>query len=188
MAKGYKVIGIILAVVIAMAVAAGVVWYAGMRASSETEKATEPEAEPTPTAAEGQAQSGGIMLNDHTTHGIVYFAREQAEADPMLMGKWRNTDNTQWYKVFYDDYDEEEELFWGKEWNEADDVAEEDLRYHGNGWFRWDTYGETLREFATMDSRDVPIAKIYVIDYLSPDSLCYHEDLSPKRVYQFTRP
>ncbi|MBR1878894.1 MAG: hypothetical protein IJ814_07845 [Paludibacteraceae bacterium] len=186
MTKTNKVIGIILAAALAIGAAAGVVWYSGMLASQETEKAAEPEAEP--TVAEGQTRNGETMLNDHATHGAVYFAEEQAEADPMLVGKWRNTDNPQWYKVFYDDYDEEEELFWGKEWNEADDVAEEDLRYHGNGWFRWDTYGETLREFATMDSRDVPIAKIYVIDYLSPDSLSYHEDQSPKQVYQFTRP
>ena len=44
-----------------------------------------------------------------------------------------------------------------------DDVLEEDLMYHGNGWFRWNKSNDTLIEYSTMDFRDVPIAHIYVI-------------------------
>ena len=40
---------------------------------------------------------------------------------------------------------------------------EEDLSYHGNGWFRWEKNKDTLREYATMDFRDVPIAHTFIV-------------------------
>lgn len=87
-------------------------------------------------------------------------------ADPALVGKWQNTINPQWYKVYYDDYDDEG-YYWGKEWNEADDVQEEDLNYHGNGWFRWKKDGKQLIEMHTMDVQDVPIPKIWNVKHLT---------------------
>ena len=180
--KSHKIIGIVLVVAVVIAVAAGAVWYFGNNSSSPAEM------EEADSETGERPMEGEIVTNDNATHGAVYFADEPAEADPMMIGKWRNTHKPGWHKVYYDDYDEEEGLFWGKEWDEEEDVTEEDLRYHGNGWFRWDKRGGTLREFATMDSRDVPIAKIYVIDYISPDSLAYHEDKSPNQVYSFARP
>ena len=93
----------------------------------------------------------------------------------------------QWYKVYYDDYDEEEHLFWGKEWDESDNVEEEDLNYHGNGWFRWEKSDNILREYATMDARDVPIYHGYRIHFSSADSLAYSEIGHKRSLFRFRR-
>lgn len=119
-----------------------------------------------------------------------YAILEVPPADPALVGKWRNTENPQWYKVYYDDYDGEG-YFWGKEWNEADDVQEEDLNYHGNGWFRWRKDSKQLIELHTMDVQDVPIPKIWIVRHLSArvpnDSLVLTESDREKNCYHFSR-
>ena len=84
-------------------------------------------------------------------------------ADPAIVGHWISSDKPGWHKVYYDDYDEKQQLFWGKEWDESDDVMEEDLSYHGNGWFRWTKNKDTLFEYHTMDLTEVPIAHRYKI-------------------------
>lgn len=114
-----------------------------------------------------------------------YAIEEIPRADPLIVGKWQNSENSHWYKVYYDDYDEEEQLFWGKEWNEAEEVFEEDLNYHGNGWFRWEKKGKELHEYATMDARDVPIHRGYIIRLCSADSLVYFEPDYKQVIYRF---
>ena len=91
-------------------------------------------------------------------------------ADPLIVGKWSNVENPQWYKVFCDDYDDDG-VCWGKEWNEADDVQEYDLQYHGNGWFRWKKTDKQLLELHTMDIQDVPIPKVWQFQVVCPDKL-----------------
>lgn len=110
----------------------------------------------------GSAPEGEEIGNEHGTNSIIYFEGEIPPADPLMVGRWKNADNAGWHKVYYDD-DDGEGHYWGKEWDEADDVLEEDLGYHGNGWFRWNKSNDTLIEYSTMDFRDVPIAHIYVI-------------------------
>lgn len=122
-----------------------------------------------------------------STDGAGYAEEDMPHADPMMVGKWRNTDNPHWYKVYYDDYDEDERLFWGKEWDESEDVFEEDLNYHGNSWFRWEKKGKILREYATMDMDDVPIHHAFTIKKGSTDTLIYHELDYKKIVYHFVR-
>ena len=104
----------------------------------------------------------GEMTNEHTTNSIVFFEGEMPPADPLMVGRWANNENQGWHKVYYDD-DDGEGHYWGKEWDETDDVQEEDLNYHGNGWFRWRKSNDTLYEYSTMDFRDVPIAHIYLV-------------------------
>lgn len=128
-----------------------------------------------------------VFSDDYATHDAVVFEEQVPPADPLIVGKWSNADNPQWFKVYYDDFDDDMELYWGKEWNEADDVLETDLRYHGNGWFRWDKRGNTLREFATMDARDVPIAKIYTTQKNTPDSLVYVSTHHKGDIYRFAK-
>ena len=108
-------------------------------------------------------------------------------ADPMIVGRWQNRHNPQWYKVYYDDFDEKEQMFWGKEWNEAEDVMEYDLNYHGNGWFRWNKEGNILREYATMDNRDVPIHRAYKILLSTSDSLVCADNDYKKIIFRFSR-
>lgn len=129
----------------------------------------------------------GLTPIDHPTDGPGFAVMEVPQADPLIVGKWQNMANPKWYKMYFDDFDEDEKLFWGKEWNEAEDVTEEDLKYHGNGWFRWEKKGDVLREYATMDVRDVPIYKAYKILLSTSDSLVYNELDYKKNIYRFSR-
>ena len=104
---------------------------------------------------------GREAVNEHGTNSVIYFDGDVPPADPLMVGHWVCTENPGWHKVYYDDFDEG--YYWGKEWDESEDVQEEDLSYHGNGWFRWEKYQDTLSELSTMDYRDVPIAQRYVI-------------------------
>lgn len=134
------------------------------------------------------------VSNITPTDAVGAVEAEMPHADPAIVGRWVNTDNPQWFKVYLDDFDEEQQLFWGKEWDESDDVFEWDLSYHGNGWFRWKKEGNIIREYATMDARDVPIHRAYVLHTpntrnASPDtdSLVYHDIDYKKRIYRFSR-
>ena len=122
-----------------------------------------------------------------STNSAGYAEFEIPHADSLIVGKWQNTNNPQWFKVYYDDFDEDERLFWGKEWDEKEDVFEEDLNYHGNGWFRWEKRNNSLCEYATMDARDVPIHREYGILLSSTDSLVYHESDHKKIIFHFAR-
>lgn len=103
-----------------------------------------------------------------STDAESFAVLDVPSADSLMVGKWQNTENPKWYKVYYDDPDDDEEgYFWGKEWDEADEVYEEDLLYHGNGWFRWHKENNRLTELHTMDVQDVPIAKIWKVRHLS---------------------
>ena len=159
---------ILILVIAAIAASACIVWFLVSRP-----------AEPEPGVH--------VATNDHATHGAVVFEEGIPSADPMMVGKWQNTANRGWYKVYYDDYDEEEQLYWGKEWDETEDVQEEDLDYHGNGWFRWEKRGDILREYATMSTRDVPIHRGYTIQKLTSDSIIYYETDRRNIVFRFAR-
>ena len=132
-------------------------------------------------------EEGEIITNDHPTHGAVYFEDETPTADPLIVGRWCNSTNPSWHKVYYDDYDEEERLFWGKEWDEHEDVLEEDLDYHGNGWFRWEKKGNKLYEYSTMSLRSVPIRREYALLVSTPDSMIYNEPDHTETVYTFAK-
>jgi hypothetical protein len=121
----------------------------------------QPEEQSTEQEVGEQAQENELE-NEHGTNSIIYFEGDVPPADPLMVGRWTSMANASWHKVYYDD-DDGEGHYWGKEWDEADDVLEEDLSYHGNGWFRWVKSNDTLYEFSTMDFRDVPIAHIYYI-------------------------
>lgn len=122
-----------------------------------------------------------------STDSSGYAVEEIPHADSLIVGKWQNSDNPQWYKVYYDDYDETEQLFWGKEWDESDDIYEEDMNYHGNGWFRWEKKGKMLYEYATMDAKDAIIPQPYTLLYSSYDSLAYCDPAHKKSCFYFSR-
>ena len=121
------------------------------------------------------------------TNRAGYAVEESVHADSLIVGKWQNATNSQWYKVYYDDFDEERQLFWGKEWNEEEEVFEEDLNFHGNGWFRWERKGNILYEYATMDARDVPIHLKYKIQLSTPDTLVYYDTNRANILLHFSR-
>ena len=104
-----------------------------------------------------------------STNDVYYYEDGTPKADPLFVGTWRNAENPLWYKVYLDDYDSDG-FFWGKEWSEDEDVFEEDLTFHGNGWFRWRKEGKTLKELHKMDIGGVEIPKLWRFK-ASPDSL-----------------
>lgn len=124
-------------------------------------------------------------VNTHPTDAGLFFDQSTPPADTLIVGKWSNKDNPKWFKVYYDDYDEEQCLYWGKEWDENEDIFEEDLKYHGNGWFRWKKEDGMLHEFATMDYRDVPIHRGYKIVKSTEDSLSYFEAERKSAILRF---
>lgn len=136
--------------------------------------------------SDGHVQEG-VEENTSKTSSIGYAEFDIPHADSLIVGRWQNTDNPQWYKVYYDDCDDDYRFFWGKEWDESEDVLEEDLNYHGNGWFRWEKDGKIIREYATMDTRDVPIHHAYKILFSSSDSMVYYDADYKQFVYSFVK-
>ena len=112
--------------------------------------------------AQTREKSNSILSTD----GAGFAVEDIPQADPLMVGRWQNTENPLWYKVYLDDYDDEG-FFWGKEWDESEDVREEDLAYHGNGWFLWKTEGDMLTELHTMDVQNAQVPKVWRVHHLS---------------------
>lgn len=128
-----------------------------------------------------------VGVPEEKTDAYDVFQDDVPRADSLIVGKWQNDDNPQWFKVYYDDYDEDG-YFWGKEWDESEDVREVDLNYHGNGWFRWCKNGKKLIEIHLMDAQDVPIPKVWNIHLRSlPDRLILTNSEDDKQCYRFER-
>ena len=128
-----------------------------------------------------------VKPREEKTDEHAVYQDDTPAADPAIVGKWRNAENKQWFKVYCDDYDSDGFL-WGKEWNEAEDVQEEDLIYHGNGWFRWRKDGSRLTELHTMDVQDVPIRKRWLVLSLdSQDSLILSDYDKRTILFHFSR-
>ena len=126
-------------------------------------------------------------VDEHPTDSHVVFEDDTPAADPALVGRWQNDANPQWYKVYYDDYDGDG-YFWGKEWNEAEDVQESDLNYHGNGWFRWCSDGKRLTELHAMDADQAVVPKVWnVSTQSSPDGLTLTNPDNPAQCYRFLK-
>ena len=117
---------------------------------------------------------------------LVYFAGEEdqdylSDEDEMLLGKWQNTINEQWYRV-YTDEEAEDGYYWGYEWDENEDVTEEDLNKYGNGWFMWKKRGSKVLELATADNKGQLIPRPYTITKLFYTELAYKEVNSGKKL------
>lgn len=87
-----------------------------------------------------------------------------------VVGRWQNTDKKGCYCVFYNEVDEDD-MCWGKEWDESENVNEEDLVFHKNGWFRWRVKDGVLHKFAVMDMSSAVIHKAYIIKDMKNDAL-----------------
>lgn len=125
------------------------------------------------------------QTDEMMTNELVYFAGEEeqdglTEEDEMLLGKWQNTDNPQWYRV-YTDEEAKDGYYWGHEWDESEDIMESDLTPHGNGWFMWKKRGSKVMEFATADNDGQLIPYPYIISKLFYTELTYKEGNSGKK-------
>ena len=126
----------------------------------------------------------GDVTNPTDVHGT--FDDGTPHADKRFVGEWHNADNPGWRRVYYDDY-EADGYYWGKEWNEAEDVHEEDLGFHGNGWFLWKIDGKNMRELHCMDNTDVKVPKNYVFSTTTDGSLTLTDKKFKDTVFSFVR-
>ncbi len=115
-----------------------------------------------------------IEVEDTTepTHGLIMF--EDIVLDTLILGKWQNTVDTGWYRVYTtepagDDY------YWGREWNTEDDIFEEDLLPYGNGWFKWKKENDELLELHMTDNRGASIPREYKMLKLNGETMNYRE-------------
>ena len=80
-----------------------------------------------------------------------------------LQGLWlENGDATIGHYVrFTADQSDETGYFWGCEWTESEDVHEEDLVFHGNGWFKY-SFKSALKELLS------PVVPVDDTQYTNP--------------------
>lgn len=108
-----------------------------------------------------------------------------------LQGLWEEN-HTQHYVRFTADRAEEYPYFYGREWDEGEDVTEQDLLdtwtqsgIRGNGWFQYnfETNGN-LTEIHFMDNGGGEIPKVYVVSVLTDTKLEYYEkDYTSNKFY-----
>lgn len=104
--------------------------------------------------------NGGLWLEDGTQH-YVRFKTEKVTDNPGYM--------------------------YGCEWDEADEIYEEDLEFHGNGWFKYLLEVKNLHELHLMDNHGAEIPKEYVVTKLTADRLEYYEKDMPSSKFTFTK-
>ena len=104
-----------------------------------------------------------------------------------LYGLWEEN-KTQHYVRFTEEKSDEEGFLYGREWDEAEDVMEEDLLPYGNGWFKYElkTSG-TLTEIHLMDNGGAEIPKVYVVSKLTSSELSYYEKDRTSNKFNFTK-
>ncbi|MBQ6790278.1 MAG: hypothetical protein IJP76_02345 [Paludibacteraceae bacterium] len=104
-----------------------------------------------------------------------------------LQGLWQEN-KTMHYVRFTTENSEETGYLYGREWDEADDVFEEDLVFHGNGWFKYKfEKNGNLTEIHLMDNGGAEIPKIYVVTLLTDTDLSYYEKDHKSIKFTFTK-
>lgn len=105
----------------------------------------------------------------------ITIYEEQQGVNSLLVGLWSEDSNPKHFKAYYDDACDESGYFWGKEWDEKDGVYEEDLEYHGNGWFKWSITDKEIVEIYVTDLNTMVVPIEYTIDQLN-DSVYVHNE------------
>lgn len=104
-----------------------------------------------------------------------------------LQGLWQEN-NTEHYVRFTTEQSDETGYLYGREWDEAEDVFEADLKPKGNGWFKYlfETSG-SLTEIHLMDNGGAEIPKVYVVTKLNDTALEYYEKEQKSVKFYFTK-
>lgn len=122
--------------------------------------------------------------------GLALTSCEPAQKDfylSDLQGLWQE-DNTQHYARFTTEQSDEPNYLWGREWNEAQDVYEEDLIPYGNGWFKyWLEQTGKLTEIHMMDNGGAEIPKVYILTTLTSTKMAYYEKDQKSNKFSFTK-
>ena len=108
-----------------------------------------------------------------------------------LQGLWLETQvrDMEHYVRFTTEQSDETGYLYGREWDEAEDVFEEDLQPHGNGWFKYkfEIVDGKLTEIHLMDNGGAEIPKIYVVSKLTDTELNYYEKEYPAIKFYFEK-
>ena len=104
-----------------------------------------------------------------------------------LQGLWCES-NSQHYVRFTTEKSDEQAYLYGREWDEAEDVTEEDLTPYGNGWFKYkfETNGN-LTEIHLMDNGGAEIPKVYIVTVLTDTQLSYYEKEQKSNKFTFSK-
>lgn len=105
-----------------------------------------------------------------------------------LQGLWEEN-NTQHYVRFTTEQSNEAGYLYGREWDEAEDISEDDLTPYGNGWFKYkffETNGDLI-EIHLMDNGGAELPKVYVVYKLTETELSYYEKDYPSKRYYFSK-
>ena len=106
-----------------------------------------------------------------------------------LQGLWLENGDTVvgHYVRFTTDISDETGYYWGCEWTEEDDVHETDLKWHGNGWFKYSFVSAELIEIHKMDEGWADIPKVYIVSVLTDSELKYYEKDHSSSKFQFSK-
>lgn len=111
-----------------------------------------------------------------------------------LQGLWQEN-NTEHYVRFTTERSDEANYLYGREWDEAEEVTEQDLidarqesGHPGNGWFKYlfETTGN-LTEIHLMDNGGAEIPKVYVVTVLTDTQLSYYEKDNKTKKSSFSK-
>ena len=109
------------------------------------------------------------------TDGLKFF-----DADTLLLGKWQHSVDTTWYRV-YTQEPAGDGYCWGREWDTAEDIYEEDLLPYGNGWFKWKKEDQAVIELQMTDIKGAIIPYEYKVLKLDPKQLQFKENFSSEK-------
>lgn len=189
--------GLIIAIILVAVAAAGAVWYYYAHPQTQPippiqqEQPVQPEqvqpeqVQPADETTTEQPDDTLLQAHKHqrtieTNRKVVY--EPEKVANPILVGLWVEN-GTKHYKIYLDDACDEESYFWGKEWDEEQGIFEEDLTYHGNGWFKWSKTHDELTEIYLSDQGNMVIPTRYRIQQLN-DSILVCQSL---RTFNYQR-
>lgn len=111
-----------------------------------------------------------------------------------LQSLWQDaaTADSKHYIRFTTEQSDDPEYFYGRDWDEAEEVTEQDLlsgweNNDRNGWFKYNLQANTLTCIYLLDNSDATLPKIYIVSKLTDSELefCEKDDASKK--YTFTK-
>ena len=100
-----------------------------------------------------------------------------------LNGTWTEETNPQCYWVYTLTKDDSGEYYWGKTWDESEGYTEEDLEFHGNGWFKWSLSSNNLVQLHMMNISDAMVPKTYTVTSCTSDVLVLKDSNGRKLTY-----
>ena len=118
---------------------------------------------------------GAMMASCVGTNDVTF-----SQSD--LLGLWQE-DNTQHFVRFTAEKADSAYMY-AREWDEAEDVTEGDLKPYGNGWFKWKLVQTDLTEIHLMDNGGAEIPKIFTVTKLTESELQYKDDYKKTHSYQ----